>query len=97
MTRNGQGKLFKENGENSRVHTASRGFYLEATRCAKGLSFEVGRVIGISEYSEEKLSVKTQGGRVVFKGQRIALVIYEGRTIRVSGRIEEVKFIYGKT
>lgn len=71
-------------------------FYLEARRDRRGITLLVGKIIGISEFSSELIVLKTHGGRIKLFGKRMKLSIYENSTVEISGRIEEIGFLYGK-
>ena len=73
-----------------------RGFYIEGGRSARGMTFEIGRVIAICELSEECVELKTHGGKIKISGSRLTVSIFEDGTVKVSGKATEVKFIYGK-
>ena len=73
-----------------------RGFFIEGERCGRGMSFEIGKVISISELSEECIELKTHGGRIIIGGSRLTLSIFEGGTVKVDGKVTEVKLVYGK-
>ncbi len=56
----------------------------------------IGGVVGIREYSDTDITLATHGGIVGIVGKRLALTVYEGNSVEIVGRIEEVTFCYGK-
>lgn len=71
-------------------------FSLEASRVGRGVSLAISGVIGISDYSESEILLKSHGGKIRVCGQRLMLSIYEDKTAEIVGRIEEISFGYGK-
>lgn len=71
-------------------------FNLEAGRVGRGISIALSGVIGISDYSEGEIILKTHGGKIKILGQGLMLSIYEDKTAEIVGRIEEICFGYGK-
>jgi hypothetical protein len=71
-------------------------FNMEACRVGRGISVVLSGVIGISDYSETKILLKSHGGKIRICGQRLMLSIYEDNTAEIVGRIEEIGFGYGK-
>lgn len=72
-------------------------FGLEASRTIGGISITLSGVIGISDYSESEITLKSHGGKIILRGRRLMLSIYEDKTAEILGRIEEICFNYGKT
>ncbi|MBO5206849.1 MAG: YabP/YqfC family sporulation protein [Clostridia bacterium] len=72
------------------------GFFIDGKRCGGGMSVAFGRIISIKEYSKERIELLSHGGRVILTGRRLSLSVYEGGTVEVLGRIEEISFTYGK-
>ena len=71
-------------------------FHIEAERAPSGMLFRIGGIIGIADYSSERVSLKSHGGRIILSGRRLSVSIYEDRTVEIVGRVEEVGFSYGK-
>ena len=71
-------------------------FNLEASRAGRGISVVLSGVIGISDYSERVILLKSHGGKIRICGERLMLSIYEDNTAEIVGRIEEIGFGYGK-
>jgi hypothetical protein len=72
------------------------GFFIDGKRSGGGLTVAFGRIISIKEYSNERVELLSHGGRVILSGRRLSLSVYEGGTVEISGRIEEIAFTYGK-
>ena len=71
-------------------------FSMEASRIGGGISIALSGVIGISDYSESEILLKSHGGKIRICGKRLMLSIYEDNTAEIVGRIEEIGFGYGK-
>ncbi len=72
------------------------GFFIDGKRSGGGLTVAFGKIISISEYSEERVELLSHGGRVILCGRRLKLSVYESGAVEISGRIEEISFTYGK-
>lgn len=71
-------------------------FHLEAKRSVRGMSVIIGGVIGISDFSEETVLLKSHGGRITVSGKYMRLIIYEGSAVEINGKVEDISFTYGK-
>lgn len=71
-------------------------FHLEADRCTRGMSLLIGGIIGISDFTDECAVLMSHSGRITVLGKRISICIYENKTVEVSGRVEDIRFTYGK-
>ena len=71
-------------------------FSMEASRVGSVISIVLSGVIGISDYSEGEILLKSHGGKIRICGKRLMLSIYEDNTAEIVGRIEEIGFGYGK-
>lgn len=71
-------------------------FHLEAERCRSGMTVTIGGLIGISDFSEERIVLASHSGRIIVNGRRLRINVYEGGSAEVIGRIEEISFKYGK-
>ena len=71
-------------------------FHIEADRTAKGMKMFVSGIIGIGDYTEESLLLKSHGGRVEILGKRLKICVFESKTVEISGKITGVSFVYGK-
>ena len=71
-------------------------FHIEAERCARGILLTVDGVIGIEDFSEEQVMLKSHGGRVEIFGKRLNICVFESGAVEISGRVEDIRFGYGK-
>lgn len=71
-------------------------FHLEADRSSRGMSVILSGIIGISDFSEEQILLNSHGGRIAVNGKRLLISVYEGGSVEISGRVEEIAFKYGK-
>ncbi len=71
-------------------------FHIEADRSSSGLDVLVGGVKSIVSYSDNEIVLKTVIGSLCIMGVCISLSIYDNQTVKLSGRIEEVKLAYSK-
>lgn len=71
-------------------------FHLEADRMPGGMGMFISGVIGVSEFSDEKVTLLSHSGRIFIEGVRLSLSVYENSTVEIRGRIEAVRFGYGK-
>ncbi len=71
-------------------------FHLEADRCSAGMRIFVTGIVGIGDYSEEKLEIKSHSGRMWIEGKRLKICIFENNSAEIQGRIENMRFFYGK-
>ncbi len=89
-------KMIKKSKGEEKNATTSLGFHLEADRSRRGMSVFVSGIIGIGDFSNEQILLRSHGGRVNICGKRLDMVIYENQTVEISGRVEEISFKYGK-
>ena len=85
----------EKNSQGLRVGKLSP-FHINAERCCAGLCLQIGGVVGIEDFSDESVTLCSHGGRVFVSGKRLSLCVYEDNTVEISGRVEEVRFGYGK-
>ncbi len=71
-------------------------FHIEADRSPAGLTVRVGGIIGIAEYSDELVLLKSHGGRLTLTGKRLSITVYEDKTVEICGRVEGMELGYGK-
>ena len=89
----------KNKKENNRVSSSGLGFsscHLEADRSRGGLSLIMSGIIGVSDFSDEEISLLSHGGRIHVKGERLFICVYEANTIEITGRVREIVFGYGR-
>ena len=71
-------------------------FSLSAVRCGRGLSLTVSGVVGISELSGEAVTLAAHGARLCITGSYLSVDIFEERRVEISGKVEDIRFLYGK-
>lgn len=71
-------------------------FHLEMDRTARGMAVMISGVISVPELSAEAISLKTKAGIIHLEGKRLSLSIFENGTVEIVGRIEFMRFGYGK-
>ncbi len=71
-------------------------FHLEAERTPSGVQILASGVIGVKEFSRESVELLTHSGRIFVYGKRLSILVFENGTVEVKGRIEDVRFGYGK-
>lgn len=88
----------QKNGKDDIIRPASAlsKFTLEANKINRGMSIFVGGIVGINDFSEESILLKSHGCRVKIVGKRLSLKIYENSSVEVNGRVESINFAYGK-
>ncbi len=73
------------------------GFYLSCERTAGGMSIIVGGIMSVTDFSEETVSLAGHTGRICVNGKRLSISVFENKNVEIKGRVEEIKFIYGRT
>lgn len=71
-------------------------FNIEITRSTRGVSVVISGAIGIFELTDSQIGVLTHKARVTVLGSKLSLVVYEGRALEISGRVEDIQLKYGK-
>ena len=92
MTKKGLREIFKEHRDSS----GFSGFHLEADRSASGMAIVLCGIIGVSDFSDSSILLKSHGGRVVVNGKRLFINLYENHSVEIVGKVEEIIFKYGK-
>ncbi len=80
----------------SGVPSGLSSFHLEANRSSRGMSLLLSGIIGISDFSEERIELLSHGGRVIISGKKLFINIYENNNLEILGKAEEITFRYGK-
>lgn len=83
-------------GRNNGIPSGVSSFHLEAKRSTRGMSILLSGIIGISDFSEEKIELLSHGGRVIISGKKLFINVYENNNLEILGRAEEITFRYGK-
>ena len=76
--------------------SAISNFHLEARRTVHGMSLIIGGVIGISDFSAESVLLKSHSGRILVVGRYLYISIFEGGVVEIIGKVEDIRFSYGK-
>ena len=71
-------------------------FHLEADRSRGGMSIILSGIIGISDFSDSYIYLKSHGGRIAVNGKRLFINLYENNSVEIVGRVEGIVFKYGK-
>ena len=80
----------------SNVMDSTSMFHVEIARSRHGIRAVVEGVLGIEEFTDERIEIKNHGGRVKISGKRLNLCVFEGRAVEINGRVEDISFSYGK-
>lgn len=72
------------------------GFYLACERVSGGVSVIVGGVMCVTDFSPEAVMLAGHTGRISVFGRGLAMSVFENKSIEIKGRVEEIKFAYGK-
>ena len=86
----------RKNNETVASSSVISSFHLEAKRSVRGMSLLLAGIIGIRDFSEERIELMSHGGRVIIGGKRLYANVYENNNIEVLGKVEEIVFRYGK-
>lgn len=76
--------------------SALSAFHLEADRTGRGMAIVLGGILGISDFSDSSILLKSHGGRINVKGKGLFINVYENHSVEIVGRVEEIVFKYGK-
>lgn len=86
----------KDNETKKTSKSPPHSFHLEACRIRGGMSIVVGGIIGISDFGDGEVTLKTHSGRVSVTGKGLSVTVYEGGSVEIVGFAKEIKFAYGK-
>ncbi len=89
MTKTNHKENLKLTGEISR-------FRLEANRNARGMSILLSGIIGVSDFSDESIMLKSHGGRINVVGKKLFISVFENNNVEITGKVLEIIFSYGK-
>lgn len=79
----------------ARVNAPFSSFHIEADRNESGLSVFVSGIIGITDFTDDSVTLKSHFGRVCIQGHGLNVSVYEGNTVAVCGRVDDIRLIYG--
>lgn len=71
-------------------------FHIEADRSPSGLDLSVGGVRAILSYSETEIELRTVIGKLGVLGSVLSISVYDDQTVKIKGKIEEVRLAYSK-
>ena len=67
-------------------------FHLEADRSSSGLRIVVSGIIGIKDFTSERILLSSHAGRILVSGEKLKLEIYENKIVEISGLIGDICF-----
>ena len=79
-----------------RSYSGISSFRLEGERAYRGMCFRFSGIIGVNAFSENEIIIKNHGGKIIIKGDRLFISVFERGQIEISGKIKEMCFTYGK-
>lgn len=85
------GELLRDGGE-----AFVSKFYLEAKRSAYGMTLTVSGVIAIPELTESCIRLSSHTARCIVIGSRLRIDVFKNHTVEIMGKVEDVRFVYGK-
>lgn len=71
-------------------------FRLEAVRNKRGMSLMLSGIVGVSEFNDESVHLKSHGCRISVKGKRLCITVFDNSSIEITGKVEGIDFGYGK-
>ena len=71
-------------------------FHMELEKRGKGAVILVTGIVSVDTLTKEEALLVTHSGRLLVVGEGLLIVTFEDRTVELSGRIEEVKLLYGR-
>ena len=86
----------KQNESKLQVPSAISPFHMEVERLSSGMQILVSGIIGVKDFSTESLELLSHSGRVFIYGSRLSMMVYENGTVEIRGRVDSVRFGYGK-
>ena len=71
-------------------------FHIEIDKFLGFFTFSCSGVKGISDFSDNEIKIRLPGFSVLLKGDKLCMTVLENGCVEITGKISEVKFIYGK-
>lgn len=68
----------------------------EGERVGGGLRVMLYGIIGIDELSDSRVGLMSHGGRIRILGGNLKVLVYEGNSVEIVGRVKEIDFKYGR-
>ncbi len=92
-----QGKTKRPRLESILASLVGSPLHLELEKSGAGAVAVVAGIVSIAEYSEQSVTLMSHKGRVILCGKYLTITVLENKTVEVCGRIEEVRFTYGRS
>jgi len=86
----------KKDGVDIKPSNAISPFHLDAVRAPRGMTLIFDGIIGLEGFSLEGVELRSHAGRIYVSGKRLKVSVFENRAVEVTGRVEEIRFGYGK-
>ena len=71
-------------------------FGMEVRKIPRGAAVGVSGAVSVFELTDSAVGILCSKTRLRIVGEKLTLVVFEGRRLEVSGRVEEIEFKYGK-
>lgn len=72
------------------------GLSLYCRRTPFGMKIEISGIVNVREYSSEKITLVTHGGRVSVSGERLSMSGFTNQAVELYGKVKNIEFGYGK-
>ena len=72
-------------------------FHIEIDKTPMAYSLSCKGVKGISEFSDEEIKLLISDFSILVKGDKLCMAVFENKCVEITGKISEVKFVYGKS
>ena len=86
----------KQTGNGIPIPTVANPFHMEVERSPSGIAILVAGIIGVKDFSSESLELLSHSGRIFIYGSRLSIMVYENGTVEIRGKVDSVRFGYGK-
>ena len=71
-------------------------FHLAMDRLGRGISLTLSGASAIRDFSDECALFRVRGFFVRVRGSNMSIIVYENKTVELTGRIEGVEIVYDK-
>ena len=90
-----------ENNKNTlcgvkKIYDGLSKFRMEAERGGEGLRIRLSGIVGVNEFSNECVQIKSHSGRVTISGERLSMDVCENNQVEIYGKVLSIGFNYGK-
>lgn len=89
-------KRKKQTKQMPEMLSALSSFHLEANRNGGGMSLVLSGIIGVSDFSDELITLLSHGGRILVYGSKLFISLYENNSVEIEGKVSGITFNYGK-